>query len=286
MGRGHSAVQLHKAMRRFFKWCAGTEGYGATGLENNPMASMHGKPVDVERGKRPSRALKPHTEIIWLFRALYRLGGRQADAIEFLLRSMNRRNENFCATWAWDRGDRLCIPKTKAVGRNAVSYPLDLPLAPSMRALIGDRPEDARGDDPIWGFGPDWLAKHFIRLRKLMTEEAIKDGFNGTFTCEFLDEARTERNLDYWTGHDFRDTGKAILKGIRRDDGLKKFNSDVWEAMLNHRESGIAKTYGADVGDADYLYLERTIAGLDLNAKYDNLKNEALKVFEDPALAA
>lgn len=271
-GAGYAANQLHKNARRFFGWCA-DEGYGATGLEVSPMVGMAKKPVNTGRTARPPRALEER-ELIWLFSSLEELGGREAQAVEFLLRSLCRRDENFAAKWSWLRGDEnLLIPATKAVGRNAVSYPLLLPLTSSMRKLIGDRPKGSAPDAPLWGVTSSWLAHWFLKVRRTMTGLARKEGVNADFINEFIGEARNEH---YFSFHDFRDTGKLNLRKITRlDDGLPKFAAEIREAVLNHRDTGIAKVYGADVSDADYLYEPRRLAGIAWNDILDELKERS-----------
>ena len=276
---GAGANNLQKTLNTFFRWCV-AKARTKTGVRSNPMDGMAMK-ANVALTKRPPRPLGAR-ELVWLFRALdhYRNAPcrsdgraqriRDTEATEFLLRSMCRRTETFSAQWSWLVEGGLSIPA--AMTKNG--YPILVPLTASMLELIGEQSDDVPDSAPIFVAKVDSIAHTIEDLRPIMNEIARKEGWNGDFDIQKLEDG--SHNPDYFTLHDFRDTGKTFLQDQVRDDDEPMFSPMTQEACLNHREKGVGALYNGALDDPRWFYPQRKRAGAFYNDWLDGLKAKAM----------
>lgn len=259
---GTAVNVLHINLNTFFEFCVNRDDIG---LEANPMSSLK-KPVNETLTRSAPRSLSER-EIRWLFRALDGMEAlRFAEAIELVLRSACRRNEIFEAQWGWLSDDGLLVPADKAKN----GCPILVPLTDAMKALVGERPKDAKDEDFIFGSCSREISKGFEGMRKDMTKIARKDGFNGDFS--------DSDTPFHFTLHSFRDSFFTLLGEPLNEYEQNLFPVETRDAVLNHRPSGVgSKHYDATARDPRWFYPQRKGALRYWNELLDKLKAKALE---------
>lgn len=245
---------LHSNLAAFFRFCAKRDEFK---VENNPMAPLDERPVDESLTRRGSRFLD-ETELKLFFKAaavVRKERPRAVDATETLLRASARRNEVFTAKWSDIGPDGLLIPADKAKNGAAIL----IPLTDGMRALIGDRPDDATDDTRIFDQSVSWLSRAIDDIRAEM----------GTGYAD-------KKSPLYFTMHDMRDTMMTLMETPKNEWHQPIFPMETRDGMLNHRPSGVgAKRYHGRIQDPYWLYGARKAAGEYWNDWLDRLQAEA-----------
>lgn len=242
-GTPMAARDIHRLLSKFFKWCT-RKGWGKTKLEHSPMANVELAVADNVR----ERWLEPW-EIALFFRARGRVN-QFGPIFEMLLRTGARRADIFDLTWSMVEEDWLDIPHTKN------GNPFIVPLLPSIRALLPNRPENAKPSDPVWSVGKTAYSHAIDRLRVEMSRLAEKDGVK----------------IEHWTLHDFRRTIFTNLRGVRNEKKMPLIPMEILDKLLNHVDGTVRKHY-----DKFGYFDEKQEALRIWNEMLDKIETEALR---------
>ena len=213
-----TANRVASSLSAMFAW-----GMREGRVTANPAASVH------KRQERPRERVLSDSELALIWRAL---GDDQYGAIVKLLMLSGQRLSEI-ASLRWDECDFVRNMISLPASRTKNHRPHDIPLTPTMKALLQAQP---RREGPVFGRGANGFGALGHGKKALDVRIA---GINGN------------KPLEPWTHHDLRRTCATGMSNI----GVQPH---VVEAVLNHvsgHKGGVAgiynrATYAAEKAEA------------------------------------
>ena len=174
-------------------------------LETNPAAAIKKRKIEASRDR-----VLTDEELRSIWRAADQLSDPSRSLVKAWILTGQRRDEVRCMTWSEiDLGRALW---TLPAARNKGKRDHEIPLSPTMLALLGDRPRPSRPVFTIDGHKP------YAGQKRL---KAILDRGSG---------------VSGWTFHDFRRTASTGMAALH-------VPQDTIDRVLNHAKKGLAETY-------------------------------------------
>jgi integrase len=227
-----TAPQMARALlvliKRFFGWCVDQEIYG---LSTSPCEGLSGKKLIGELQSRTRRLSDIELAAFW--RATGRMGYPTGAVYRLLLLTGLRLNEAAQLSWPEVQGDIIVIPASRMKGREGKAREHLVPLSSAAQEIIASLPRIkngpflfslSAGKRPLAMTGPIKadLDKRMLRTLKAMARRRGED--------------HHAVDLPEWVNHDLRRTVRSGLSALR-------VPHNVAEAVLAHRQGGIAATY-------------------------------------------
>jgi len=228
-----TAPQMARALlvliKRFFGWCVDQEIYG---LSTSPCEGLSGKKLIGELQSRDRRLTD--AEIFAFWRATGRMGYPVGSVYRTLLLTGLRLNEAAQISWPEIQGDTIVIPASRMKGREGKAREHLVPMSAALREVIASVPRIKNGP---------YLFSMSAGKRPLAMTGPIKADLDRRMlrTLKALARRRGEDHhavtLPEWVNHDLRRTVRSGLSALR------VVPHNVAEAVLAHRQGGIAATY-------------------------------------------
>lgn len=212
---------------RFLNWCV-SKGH----LETSPAKGVS-KPVNEDELDR--NIALPEAQLKILINSIHE-AKEYAAPFEFALLSLVRIGNVVNMKWSMIDLDKSIVtfPTTKN------KHPHRVPLTDAMKALIPERPADAKAGDKVFPFCKK--TKDYYAWRKRWRRESIKIAEKQGLTVEDYDhDADEDKVYEFvgdWRIHDFRGTGTSWLTD---DDEDEVYNITVIQAILGHLPKTVAE---------------------------------------------
>jgi integrase len=227
-GTPQMARALLVLIRRFFNWVVDQHIYG---LDRSPCDRIKPKAIIGEVPKRNRRL--NDAELFAFWRASGRMGNPAGAVYRTLLLTGLRLNEAARMTWPEVQGDIIVIPPERMKAKDGKAVEHLVPITAAIQEVIASLPRIKNGPylfslkagkKPLAMSGP---MKAALDQRMLRTLKAL---------ARRRGEDHHAAELPHWTNHDLRRTIRSGLSALR-------VPHNVAEAVLAHRQGGIAATY-------------------------------------------
>jgi integrase len=227
-GAPQMARALLVLIRRFFNWCVDQHTFG---LDRSPCDRIKPNAIIGAVPKRNRRLNDAEIAAFW--RATGRMGYPTGPVYRLLLLSGLRLNEAAQLSWPEVQGDVIIIPPERMKAKDGRAVEHLLPLTQAMQEIIASLPRIkggkflfslSGGKRPLALTGP---IKADLDRRMLRTLKAL---------ARRRGEDHHAVTLPSWVNHDLRRTIRSGLSALR-------VPHNVAEAVLAHRQGGIAATY-------------------------------------------
>jgi integrase len=252
-GAPQMARALLVLIRRFFNWCVDQHVYG---LDRSPCDRI--KPNSII-GPVPKRNRRLNdAELFAFWRATGRMGYPTGPAYRALLLTGLRLNECAALSWPEVQGDVIIVPPERMKSKDGRAVEHLVPITAAIQEVISSLPRIkggkylfslSGGKRPLSMTGP---IKADLDRRMLRTLQAL---------ARRRGEDRDAVTLPSWVNHDLRRTIRSGLSALR-------VPHNVAEAVLAHRQGGIAATYDLhEYEDEKREALELVLAGSQRSAR-------------------
>jgi integrase len=227
-GAPQMARALLVLIRRFFNWCVDQHVYG---LDRSPCDRI--KPNSII-GPVPKRNRRLSNDELFAF---WRATGRMKYPIGLVYRMLLltglRLNEAAQLSWSEVQGNVIVVPAERMKAKDGKAVEHLVPVTAAIQEVIASLPRHrggkflfslSDGKRPLAMTGP---IKADLDQRMLRTLKAL---------ARLRGEDHRHVTLPEWVNHDLRRTVRTGLSALRVPDS-------VAEAVLAHRQGGIAATY-------------------------------------------
>jgi integrase len=226
------APQMARALlvlaRRFFNWCLDQHTFG---LDRSPCDRLKPNKLIGPVPKRNRRLSDAEIAAFW--RATGRMKYPNGPVYRMLLLTGLRLNECAALSWPELQGDVIIVPPERMKAKDGRAVEHLVPLSSAAREVIASLPRIkggkylfslSGGKRPLTMSGP---IKADLDRRMLRTLQAL---------ARRRGEDHEQVTLPHWTNHYLRRTVRSGLSALR-------VPHNVAEAVLAHRQGGIAATY-------------------------------------------
>ena len=227
-GAPQMARALLVLIRRFFNWCLDQHTFG---LDRSPCDRLQPNKLIGAVPKRNRRLSEAELFAFW--RATGRMGYPTGPVYRMLLLTGLRLNEAARMSWPEVQGDVIVIPPERMKSKDGKALEHLVPITAAIHEVIAalSRIKGAKylfslsgGKRPVSLTGP---LKRDLDARMLRTLQAM---------ARRRGEDHDAVTLPPWVNHDLRRTVRSGLSALR-------VPHNVAEAVLAHRQGGIAATY-------------------------------------------
>ena len=227
-GAPQQARALLVLIRRFFNWCVDQLVYG---LDRSPCDRIKPNSIIGPVPKRNRRL--SNDEIIAFWRATQRMQYPTGPVYRMLLLTGLRLNEAAQLSWREVQGDIIVIPPERMKAKDGKAVEHLVPITAAIQEVIASLPRHrggkylfslSDGKRPLSITGP---IKADLDRRMLRTLRAM---------ARRRGEDHHSVELPPWVNHDLRRTIRSGLSAL-------EVPHNVAEAVLAHRQGGIAATY-------------------------------------------
>ncbi|MET4036512.1 integrase [Bradyrhizobium sp. JR7.2] len=246
-GAPQMARALLVLIRRFFNWCLDQHTFG---LDRSPCDRLKPNKLIGDVPKRNRRL--SDAELFAFWRATGRMKYPVGPVYRMLALTGLRLNEAAGLSWPEVQGDVIIIPPSRMKAKDGKAHEHLVPITAAIQEVIGSLPRIKGG-------------KYLFSLsggkRPLSMTGPIKADLDGRMlrTLKAMARRRGEDHehvtLPAWVNHDLRRTIRSGMSALR-------VPANVAEAVLAHRQGGIAATYDlheyqAEKAEALELWAER-----------------------------
>jgi len=227
-GAPQQARALLVLIRRFFNWCVDQHVFG---LDRSPCDCIKPNSIIGPVPKRNRRLTD--AELFALWRATGRMKYPTGPVYRMLLLTGLRLNEAAQLSWPEVQGDVIVIPPERMKAKDGKAVEHLVPITAAIEEIIASLPRIkngkylfslSAGKRPLAMTGP---IKANLDRRMLRTLKAM---------ARRRDEDHHAVDLPEWVNHDLRRTVRSGLSAL-------EVPYNVAEAVLAHRQGGIAATY-------------------------------------------